>query len=210
MRECPKCSSQYADDLKICRTCGAILEAAVSELPAAASASPVGAASDLSPDDDDDEALCGESASRGAWTCPQCSQPVPGNFEVCWNCSANRDGTPDSDSGEETPPPIDEAVFEQEGEPERPAAPNPPERECPKCGSTKLILGVRILDQGQYSDGSLKVAVDGNPYALIFKDRLYGRLTADICGRCGHVELKVSEASDLYEHYLQSKSAQGE
>ena len=33
MHKCPKCSSQYGDDLKICRTCGAILEAVVEEPP---------------------------------------------------------------------------------------------------------------------------------------------------------------------------------
>lgn len=203
MRECPKCSSQYADDLKICRTCGAILEAAADEPP------PKTAAVDRLPDEEEAEDFSGESASQGAWTCPQCRQPVPGNFEVCWNCNASRDGAPDSDSGKETSP-IDETVFEEEEKPERPPASHPPERECPKCGSTKLIPDVRILDQGQYSDGSLKVAVDGNPYALVFKDRLYSRLTADVCGQCGHVELKVAEPGDLYEHYLQSKSPQGE
>jgi len=27
------------------------------------------------------------------WTCPSCSEKNPGNFELCWNCSAPRPGT---------------------------------------------------------------------------------------------------------------------
>jgi hypothetical protein len=200
MRECPKCSSQYADNVKICRTCGAILEAAV-EKPA-----PQRAVDPSSPEDV--LTLCDDPAPHGAWTCPQCRQPVPGNFEVCWNCGTGRDGAADSDFGKEAPI-VAEAVFEEEEKAQQPPAASPPERECPRCGSTKLMFDVRILDQGQYSDGSLKVAVDGDPYALIFKDRLCSRLVADVCGECGHVELKVNEPRDLYEHYLQSKSAQG-
>jgi hypothetical protein len=43
--------------------------------------------------------------------------------------------------------------------------------------------------------------VYGDPEALIFKDRVYGRLKADICGDCGHVELRVENPGELYEHY---------
>ena len=72
-------------------------------------------------------------------------------------------------------------------------------------GSSKIIPNATIFDQGQGSDGLLKVIVDGNPDALIFKDRLYSRLAADICGDCGHVELKVDYPGRLYEQYLRSK-----
>jgi hypothetical protein len=50
-------------------------------------------------------------------------------------------------------------------------------------------------------DGDLKVVIYGNPEALIFKNRLYGKLTADICGDCGHVELRVENPEELYDHY---------
>jgi hypothetical protein len=26
------------------------------------------------------------------WTCPNCSEKNPGNFELCWNCNAPRPG----------------------------------------------------------------------------------------------------------------------
>jgi hypothetical protein len=52
--------------------------------------------------------------------------------------------------------------------------------------------------------GDLQVVVYGNPEALIFKDRLYGRLSADICGDCGHVELRFENPEELYQHYRQA------
>ena len=61
--------------------------------------------------------------------------------------------------------------------------------------------GVTVSDQGEYSDGRLKVVVFGDPSALVFKDRLYGELRADICGDCGHVELRVANPEELYGHY---------
>jgi hypothetical protein len=48
------------------------------------------------------------------------------------------------------------------------------------------------------------VVVFGDPGALVFKDRLYGELWADICGDCGHVELRVANPRQLYRHYRKS------
>ena len=61
-----------------------------------------------------------------------------------------------------------------------------------------------MADQGEGSDGHLKVVVLGSPQALIFKDRLYGEIVADICGKCGHVELRVTNPKKLYGHYQKS------
>ena len=76
--------------------------------------------------------------------------------------------------------------------------------QCAKCGSTKIIPQARVLDQRQHSSGDLQLVVYGNPEALIFKDRLYGTLTADICGACGHVELRVENFEELFDHYRQT------
>lgn len=75
---------------------------------------------------------------------------------------------------------------------------------CEKCGSNKIIPKMKILDQGQYSDGNTKVVIQGNPEAIFFKERLYGELTADVCGECGHVELKVQNPKDLWQQYQKS------
>ena len=50
----------------------------------------------------------------------------------------------------------------------------------------------------------MQVVICGDPSAMIFKDRLYGELKADICGDCGHVELRVANPKELYEHYRKS------
>lgn len=74
-----------------------------------------------------------------------------------------------------------------------------------RCHSTKIIPGVTVMDQGQHLDGELKVVVFGNPEALIFKNRLYGQVKADICGKCGHIELRVTNPAELYERYQESR-----
>jgi hypothetical protein len=61
--------------------------------------------------------------------------------------------------------------------------------------------GVTLCDQGDTPDARLKVVIYGDPAVLIFKDRLYGELQADICGDCGHVELRVTDPDALYNHY---------
>jgi predicted RNA-binding Zn-ribbon protein involved in translation (DUF1610 family) len=171
MQKCPKCSSQYGDDVKTCQTCGAILEPIFTKQP--------------------------------SWRCSQCGQSVPSDFEVCWNCGTSQDGVPDSAFSKE---PASDDDRPRAWQPSGPAATTKPMiHPCPKCGSSKIIPHARILVQGTYSDGRLRVVVDGDPNALIFKDCLYDQLTASICGDCGHVELTVSHPSELYEHYRQSK-----
>ena len=75
---------------------------------------------------------------------------------------------------------------------------------CEICGSKNIIPDVRILDQGQHSNGVLEVLICGNPNALIFKDKLTGQLKAHVCGECGHTELKVANPKALYRKYKDS------
>ena len=63
---------------------------------------------------------------------------------------------------------------------------------------------MEVLDQGMLSDGHLQVVVYGATKALIFKDRVYGRLRAWICGSCGYTELRVQNPGELYLKYLQA------
>ena len=132
--------------------------------------------------------------------CPQCQALVPKTFDVCWNCGTSREGTPDPSFVKE---PQDIPRDAAEDTAKRKTA-RDHGRQCSKCGSSKIIPKARILDQGEGSDGCLKVAIYGKPGALFFKDALYGELTANICGNCGHVELRVSNSEELYEHYRHS------
>ena len=75
---------------------------------------------------------------------------------------------------------------------------------CAACGSSRVIPEVRIYDQGEGSNRRLQLAVDGNPLALVFKDRLWGPLTANVCGDCGYVQVHAQNYRELYDRYEQS------
>lgn len=76
---------------------------------------------------------------------------------------------------------------------------------CRACGSANIIPDVQVLDQGEASDGHLQVVLYGRPEAVIFKDRVYGKLRAWICGDCGFTELRVANPEKLYTKYLEAK-----
>ncbi len=77
---------------------------------------------------------------------------------------------------------------------------------CSKCGSDKIIPLASMVDQGQYSDGSLKAIVAyTNPEAWVFKGPVYAKLRANICGQCGYTELIAENAGELYDTYLKSQ-----
>ena len=80
---------------------------------------------------------------------------------------------------------------------------------CTKCDSDKIIPLVRVMDQGDSSDGRLKAHVGyTNPEAWLFKGAVYAQLSATICGECGHTELTAEKPAALYEAYLDSKRKQ--
>ena len=76
------------------------------------------------------------------------------------------------------------------------------EETCPRCGSTKIMPDVPMLDHfGRYGGmcKQAEVRVAGSPRARFFRDRAVGKLFARICGECGHTELWTSNAPALYE-----------
>jgi hypothetical protein len=79
---------------------------------------------------------------------------------------------------------------------------------CSKCGSAKVIPFASIMDQGEYSDGSLKAHVGfTNPEAWLFKGPVYARLQATICGECGYTELTVVNPAAIYQAYLAAQAS---
>jgi uncharacterized OB-fold protein len=68
-----------------------------------------------------------------------------------------------------------------------------------------MMVDVRVIDAQENSSGDLRVVVYGNPQALLFKDRQYSTLVANICGDCGHVELRATNPEALYDKYLAAK-----
>lgn len=75
--------------------------------------------------------------------------------------------------------------------------------ECIKCGSVKIIPDVKTLDRAE--DGiekDLKIGIDENPGAYIFKERFRTGTTAKVCGHCGFIEFYAKDPEELYQAYL--------
>ncbi len=69
---------------------------------------------------------------------------------------------------------------------------------CPKCNSTVLIDGVRILDRREkFAQDDLTVAVYKDPDAFLFKGEVKSELTARVCGNCGYVEFFATNPAEL-------------
>lgn len=211
---CPKCSKMFGEDFRICRDCGAILEPVV-EVPA----------EELSPevltnpvaefdfvDDPVSETERESEGDQSPWRCPACKEAIEANFDVCWNCGTNRQGMPDpgfvSERTEPEPWGPDPVRFDRAVPTlALPSQTHVPESKCcVRCGSTHVIPNAIIGDQAPGPGGILNALVIGNPDAWIFKDVEYSELKADICGQCGHVELKATNPGVLYEHYRRSQS----
>lgn len=219
MRICPKCSKRVSGDSKICRDCGAILEDMPDESvpgPVVESTTPFGFSSAAKHQKSVGEVVAESQESAPPdteappWKCPQCGEVVPGTFDVCWKCQTTKDGERAEQSEPVVFPEIvdasrpnvesETAKFLKTLEVDQPEVPLS-QSACPRCGSSKMMFGVTVQDQGQGPNVDLRVVVCGDPSALIFKDRLYGELKANICGDCGHVELRVANPKELYRHY---------
>jgi hypothetical protein len=203
MRSCVKSSLTFPDSARICRSCGAILDDIVAESPPHVQMS--GCERDqlesIAQQVLSDSPPADERAKRYSWTCSQCSEEVPGSFDICWSCGTDRKGV--------LGPRSFEAATDSDPEPVLPpggieAVATGRTLSCKLCGSTKVVPNVHVVDQGRHSSGHLQLFVDGSPEALIFKDRRWGEIMADICGECGHLELRVQNAKELYAHYLDS------
>jgi len=219
MRICPKCSKRVTGDSRICRDCGAILEDMPDESAPETGVEPAARSGRRLTAEHQEPVIQAVSESEEPaspdteappWKCPQCDELVPGTFDICWKCRTTRDG-----EGIEQSEPVffpevldasranvesETAKFLKALEDDQREVPTS-KSTCPRCGSSKMMFGVTVQDQGEGSNRNLRVVVCGDPSALIFKDRLYGELRANICGDCGHVELRVANPKALYRHY---------
>ena len=80
-------------------------------------------------------------------------------------------------------------------------------KKCLSCGSTRIVPDLPLLDHfgewGSFSSQA-QVQVHGVPQSWLFRDTVAGKLVADICGDCGHAQVRVANARELYEKYQQS------
>jgi len=227
---CQKCKTKSERASRICRACGGIVdeiaddqprseEIATSETKAGSASSPevlrdspIKAVAEADALEQGERPRPQKAAPHRDWKCLKCGEVNPGNFDVCWKCLTTKAGEQAEDaeqllaevdeSDQETEAWVDDSeVLTLEADDGELAVPT----KCLRCGSTKIIPDVTILDQGQGSTGKLQVVIVGNPEASIFKDHLYGEIKADICGECGHVELRVANPRELYQHYQKSR-----
>ncbi len=71
------------------------------------------------------------------------------------------------------------------------------EESCAKCNSEKIVPAAKVIDRAEYgAEGDLAVAIDENPEAFIFKERIRSPLSARICGSCGFHGILCSENPD--------------
>ena len=212
MWQCPKCAKSYDDGSKICRQCGAILE----EVAGAGPPQSLERWDDGSEVSDNGEAIQvptdlhdagGQDSdaviASSPWTCSACGEDVPATFDMCWQCGTSRDHPvlPDFDAA---PAEVDRPQSET-GKYLRRLAEEHGRNTCPKCGSSRMMHDLRLHYSGQGSETTLSVVFYGSPEAIIFKDAHYGEMVSDVCGVCGHVELRVTNAQDLYDHYRDSQ-----
>ena len=133
------------------------------------------------------------------WECLHCGEDVEEVFDVCWNCQANRDGSPS-----ELPDPVrdeteeeelavlnkrysDPDEEEQDGEEDEEVAPgeyNARLRKCLRCRSALKYAGTRELHGGDDS------GFIGDPDVMHIN---HLTLKVYICPACLHVELFATD-----------------
>jgi hypothetical protein len=139
------------------------------------------------------------------WQCKKCREKIEDSFEVCWNCGTSKAGLEDPSfrRADEIGAAMMEAANVVEPVPATSSPRRAPQQQvesaCPKCGARQVIPAVRVLDRdGEYPVKSLSVRLDRNPEALIFKGTEVVALRADVCGRCGYVELYATNPAALW------------
>ncbi|MDP2344395.1 MAG: hypothetical protein Q8O67_25780 [Deltaproteobacteria bacterium] len=73
---------------------------------------------------------------------------------------------------------------------------------CRRCNSEKVVPGARVLTSASlFKTDDLRVHVKLN--AL---EPLFAKLSADVCGDCGAVDLVCAEAQEFYSAWAAAKS----
>ncbi len=176
MFKCLKCDEIVTDGSRICRKCGSIID----EVPDSVEESFVMAESVPIAEVDDeaievDEVVESASSSQKQWHCAHCSAQVPVHFMICWKCQHPRSSHDDAETSE--PEPISQPPIQAELACAK--------LSCPKCALDELVPNARIH---VIAGGRLQVTVEPD------KDsETPGLLTANVCQRCGYVELRAAK-----------------
>ncbi len=79
---------------------------------------------------------------------------------------------------------------------------------CPKCGSPDIVQEAMVADRAAHNlETDLKLRVDADPDAIVFRGRTRSSLKACVCGRCGYVEFYASDPESLLRAFRESRAA---
>ena len=73
---------------------------------------------------------------------------------------------------------------------------------CSKCGSNAIAQRVMVADRNQNIEYDLKLRVDAEPSAMMFKKSARTALHAYVCSSCGYVEFYADDPTALYDAFL--------
>lgn len=140
--------------------------------------------------------------------CSQCGEAFEEGFEVCWKCGTAVDGSPPAEP-DEPDPPIESSAIESPATESLELTPAALQhlRRCHRCRAQRVFTGGA---SGGAQTLPIVAFVDGDPKALVFKNRLCSVTFAEICGACGAVELRCREPEALLKHFVTSLKADRE
>lgn len=79
---------------------------------------------------------------------------------------------------------------------------------CTRCGSDAVIPSVRVVERDEGGTRKdLMVEVQRRPNAMLFKRPERSKVSAQVCGACGHAELFAEAPRALYAAYLQADAS---
>ena len=203
MFKCLKCDEVVADGSRICRKCGSIIDEVAdpveeSFVMAESVSEEEAIEEDIEIDSTPMTAPSPPAATDKQWRCSNCSAEVPVHFLICWQCQHPRSGQDSPEPAQSEPAPSEPAQSEPaqsepaQSEPE-PLTEPPVEAVlasarmiCPKCSSDDLIPNARIH---VVAGGRLQVALEQEESSADDP----GLISANVCQRCGYVELRASK-----------------
>lgn len=73
---------------------------------------------------------------------------------------------------------------------------------CSKCGSSAIVPRAMVADRNQNMEYDLKLRVDAQPSAMVFKQAARSAIHACVCSACGYVEFYADDPKALYDAFL--------
>ena len=79
---------------------------------------------------------------------------------------------------------------------------------CTRCGADAVIPRVRVVERDEGGTRKdVELEVQRRPNAMLFKRPERSKVSAQVCGACGHAELYVEAPRALYAAYVQADAS---